>query len=133
MFSHLREFKISLIIAIFENLINIKNCIAMKEVTVQELKSLIDSKADFQLIDVREPHEFDICNLNGELIPMAEIPHNVDKIDRNKQVVIHCRSGKRSGNMIAWLEQNEGFQNLYNLKGGILEWAKEIDPSMPSY
>lgn len=105
----------------------------MKEVTVQELKSLIDSKADFQLIDVREPHEFDICNLNGELIPMAEIPHNVDKIDRDKQVVIHCRSGKRSGNMVAWLEQNHGFENIYNLKGGILEWAKEIDPSMPSY
>lgn len=105
----------------------------MKEVTVQELKSLLDSKRDFQLIDVREPHEFDICNLNGELIPMAEIPHNVDKIDRNKQVVIHCRSGKRSGNMIAWLEQNHDFKNLYNLKGGILEWAKKIDPSMPSY
>lgn len=105
----------------------------MKEVTVQELKSLIDSKADFQLIDVREPHEYDICHLNGELIPMAEIPHNVEKIDRNRQVVIHCRSGKRSGNMIAWLEQNHQFENLYNLKGGILEWGKEIDPSMPAY
>ncbi len=105
----------------------------MKEVTVQELKALIDSKADFQLIDVREPHEYDICHLNGELIPMAEIPHNVDKIDRNKQVIIHCRSGKRSGNMVSWLEQNHNFENLYNLKGGILEWGKEIDPSMPSY
>jgi adenylyltransferase/sulfurtransferase len=105
----------------------------MKEVTVQELKALMDSKADFQLIDVREPHEFDICNLGGELIPQAEIPHNVDKISKTKQVVIHCRSGARSGNMVKWLEANAGMTNLYNLKGGILAWAKEIDPSMPSY
>lgn len=105
----------------------------MKEVTVQELKKLLDSKADFQLIDVREPHEYDICNLGGELIPQAEIPHNVDKISKDKQVVIHCRSGARSGNMVQWLEKNNGFSNLYNLKGGILAWAKEIDPSMPTY
>ncbi|HEV8513577.1 MAG TPA: rhodanese-like domain-containing protein [Cyclobacteriaceae bacterium] len=105
----------------------------MKEVTVQELKKLLDSKSDFQLIDVREPHEFDICNLGGELIPQAEIPHNVDKISKDKQVVIHCRSGARSGNMVQWLEKNQGFTNLYNLKGGILAWAKEIDPSMPTY
>ena len=105
----------------------------MKEVTVQELKSMMDSKADFQLIDVREPHEFDICNLNGELIPQGDIPHNVDKISKDKQVVIHCRSGARSGNMVQWLEKNHGFTNLYNLKGGVLAWAKEIDPSMPTY
>jgi molybdopterin/thiamine biosynthesis adenylyltransferase/rhodanese-related sulfurtransferase len=105
----------------------------MKEVTVQELKALIDSKADFQLIDVREPHEFDICDLGGELIPQGDIPHNVDKISKERQVVIHCRSGARSGNMVQWLEKNHGFTNLYNLKGGILAWAKEIDQSMPTY
>jgi molybdopterin/thiamine biosynthesis adenylyltransferase/rhodanese-related sulfurtransferase len=105
----------------------------MKEVTVQELKKLIDSKADFQLIDVREPHEFDICDLGGELIPQGDIPSSVDKISKDKQVVIHCRSGARSGNMVQWLEKNHGFTNLYNLKGGILAWAKEIDPSMPQY
>ena len=105
----------------------------MKEVTVQELKALMDSKADFQLIDVREPHEYDICNLGGELIPQAEIPHNVDKISKTKQVVIHCRSGARSGNMVKLLETNAGMTNLYNLKGGILAWAKEIDTSMPTY
>ncbi|HEY0654860.1 MAG TPA: ThiF family adenylyltransferase [Chryseosolibacter sp.] len=105
----------------------------MKEVTVQELKKLKDSGADFQLIDVREPHEYDICNLDGELIPMSEIPYNVDKISKDKQVVIHCRSGKRSGDMLLWLEKNHGFSNLYNLKGGILAWAKEIDPEMPQY
>jgi rhodanese-related sulfurtransferase len=105
----------------------------MKEVTVQELKALMDSKADFQLIDVREPHEYDFCNLGGELIPQAEIPHNVDKISREKQVVMQCRSGGRSGNMVAWLEKNHGFTNLYNLKGGILAWADQIDPNVPKY
>ena len=105
----------------------------MKEVTVQELQKLKETGADFQLIDVREPHEFDICNLDGELIPQGEIPANVDKIEKTKQVVIHCRSGARSGNMVQWLEKNHGFENLYNLKGGILAWAKEIDPTMATY
>ncbi len=111
----------------------IKTVSTMKEVTVQELKALRDNGADFQLIDVREPHEVDICEIGGELIPQAEIPHNVDKISRTKQVVIHCRSGARSGNMVQWLEKNNGFTNLYNLKGGILAWAKEIDTNMPTY
>lgn len=106
---------------------------SMKEVTAQELKALMDSKADFQLIDVREPHEYDICNLEGELIPMSDIPNSVDKIARDKQVVIHCRSGKRSGDMLLWLEKNHGFTNLYNLKGGILAWAKDVDPEFPTY
>lgn len=110
-----------------------KSIITMKEVTVQELKNLIDTKADFQLIDVREPHEYDICNLEGELIPQAEIPHNVDKISKTKQVILHCRSGARSGNMVQWLEKNHGFTNLYNLKGGIKAWATEIDTTMPTY
>ncbi len=105
----------------------------MREITVQELKNLIDTKADFQLIDVREPHEYEICNLEAELIPLADVPHNVDKISKDKQVVLHCRSGARSGNMVQWLEKNHGFTNLYNLKGGILAWAKEINPSMPIY
>jgi len=105
----------------------------MKEVTVQELKKMIDSKVDFQFIDVREPHEYDICNLGAELIPQGDIPGSVEKISKDKQVVIHCRSGARSGNMVQWLEKNHGFTNLYNLKGGILAWAKEIDTSMPTY
>jgi adenylyltransferase/sulfurtransferase len=105
----------------------------MKEVTVQELKALMDSGADFQLIDVREPHEYEICNLGGELIPQGEIPHQVEKVSKNKQVILQCRSGARSGNMVQWLEKNHGFSNLYNLKGGILAWAREIDPTMPTY
>lgn len=106
---------------------------SMKEITVEELKSLKDSGADFQLVDVREPHEHEICDIGGELIPQGQIPASVDKISRDKQVVIHCRSGARSGNMVQWLEKNHGFTNLYNLKGGILAWAKDIDPEMPTY
>lgn len=109
------------------------NQMNMKEVTVQELQKLKASGADFQLIDVREPYEYDICNLEGELIPMSEIPNSVNKISKDRKVVIHCRSGKRSGDMLLWLEKNHGFNNLYNLKGGILAWAKEIDPEMPTY
>jgi len=106
---------------------------SMKEVTVEELKALMDQKADFQLIDVREQHEFDLCNLGGELIPMSDVPANVEKISKSKQVILHCRSGGRSGNIIQWLEKNHGFTNLYNLKGGIRDWATKIDPSMPTY
>jgi sulfur-carrier protein adenylyltransferase/sulfurtransferase len=105
----------------------------MKEITVQDLKAMMDSKADFQLIDVREPHEYDFCNLGGELIPQADIPNSVDKISKTKQVVMQCRSGGRSGNMVKWLETNHGFTNLYNLKGGILAWADQIDPTVPKY
>jgi adenylyltransferase/sulfurtransferase len=102
----------------------------MKEVTVTELKELMDSNATFQLIDVREPAEFEEANLNGLLIPLQTIPQNVDKISKDKQVIVHCRSGKRSANAIAFLEANYGFDNLYNLVGGILAWRDEIDPDM---
>ncbi len=98
----------------------------MKEVTVQELKALIDSKADFQLIDVREQHEFDDVNLNGVFIPMGDVMENAAQISKDKQVVIHCRSGKRSAAVIAALETQLGYTNLYNLKGGILAYIEEI-------
>lgn len=94
---------------------------------------MMDNKEDFQLIDVREPHEYDICNINGELIPMGEIPANVDKISKDKPVIVQCRSGARSGRICDYLEQNHGFTNLYNLHGGILAWADEIDSSLQKY
>ena len=98
----------------------------MKEISVKELKQLIDEKKDFQLIDVREEHEFDEANLNGELIPMGDVLSNVDKINKDKQVVVHCRSGKRSATVIGALESQHGFTNLYNLQGGILAYIDEI-------
>ena len=105
----------------------------MKEITVQELKSKLDSNEAIQLIDVREPHEYEICNLKGELIPMGEILNMPEKISRNIPVVIHCRSGARSAAIINQLEIQHGFTNLFNLKGGILAYAKEIDNSLPLY
>lgn len=101
----------------------------MKSISVKELKKLMDEKADFQLIDVREPHEYEAANLGGKLIPLASVPDHLDEIDQDKKIVVHCRSGKRSANAIMYLEQ-QGFENLYNLEGGILAWANEIDPSL---
>lgn len=98
----------------------------MKEVTVQELKKLMDSKADFQLVDVREEHEFDEANLKGLLIPLGDILDRAGEVDKTKQVVIHCRSGKRSATAIQALEAQLGYTNLYNLKGGILAYIEEI-------
>lgn len=98
----------------------------MKEISVTELKKLMDEKADFQLIDVREEHEFEEANLKGQLIPMGEVLQRVDEIARDKQVVVHCRSGKRSASVINALEGQHGFTNLYNLKGGILAYIEEV-------
>jgi adenylyltransferase/sulfurtransferase len=105
----------------------------MKEKSVSELKAMMDSGEDFQLIDVREPHEYDICNIKGELIPMNEVPDHLGQISKDKTVVLHCRSGARSGSVINYLEQEHGYNNLYNLRGGILAWADEIDHEMPKY
>ena len=105
----------------------------MKEVTVQELKQMFDSKEDFQLIDVRESYEYDIANLGGELIPVGTILDNVEKISKEKTVVVHCRSGQRSKTAIMNLEENQQFKNLFNLRGGILAYADEIDHSIIKY
>lgn len=105
----------------------------MKEITVEELKEKMDNKEDFQLVDVREPNEFEICSLGGVEIPMSQIMERYSEITKDKMVVVHCRSGARSANVISALEQNFGYDNLYNLVGGILEWADEIDPSMSKY
>ncbi len=98
----------------------------MKEITPKELKQLMDENKNFQLIDVREPYEYDEVNINGELIPMGEVMDNIDKISKDKQVVVHCRSGKRSATVIGALENQHGFTNLYNLKGGILAYIDEV-------
>jgi len=105
----------------------------MKEITVLELKAKLDKKEDFQLIDVREQNEKDFADIGGELIPMNTIPQNVDKINKGKEVVVYCRSGARSGQVVQFLEQNHGFQNVFNLKGGILAWADQVDSSIPKY
>jgi rhodanese-related sulfurtransferase len=105
----------------------------MKEITVHELKKKIDNKEDFQLIDVREPHEYELANIGGELIPVGSILNSIERVSRSKEVVIHCRSGSRSGAVIHELEKHHGFTNLWNLKGGIMAYAKEVDKSLPVY
>jgi sulfur-carrier protein adenylyltransferase/sulfurtransferase len=105
----------------------------MKEKTVSELKAMQDAGETFQLIDVREPHEFDICNLNGELIPLGEVVTEAERIRKDIPVIIHCRSGARSAAAVNELEKRFGYENLYNLKGGILAYAKEIDNSLATY
>ena len=105
----------------------------VKEITAQELHELIEKDSDFQLIDVREQFEYEVVNLNGELIPLKSLIENVEKISHNKKVVLHCRSGQRSAEAIVLLEEKYGFQNLYNLKGGILAYANEVDTSLARY
>ena len=103
------------------------------EITVREYHNWITNGEDVQLIDVREPHEYDIAEIGGELIPLNTILENAGKISRNKKVVVHCRSGKRSEKAIRQLKEQHGFNNLYNLKGGILAWSEEIDDKVPAY
>ena len=98
----------------------------MKEISSTELKQLKDQKADFVLIDVREQYEFDEAQIGGTLIPMGDVMDRVEEIPKDKQVVVHCRSGKRSASVINALEQNFGYTNLYNLHGGILAYIDEI-------
>lgn len=104
----------------------------MKEISVQELQEKIENGEDFQLVDVREDFEYETSNLGGLLIPLAGILIETDKIEKDKPVVVMCRSGKRSAVAIMQLEA-QGFTNLYNLQGGILAWAQEIDPEMQVY
>jgi rhodanese-related sulfurtransferase len=104
----------------------------MKEVTPLELKKMMDAHEDFQLIDVREEYEADICTIGGKLIPMGDIMQHVDEIAKDKKVIVHCRSGKRSATVIQMLEP-QGFNNLYNLKGGILAYADDVDPKLAKY
>jgi rhodanese-related sulfurtransferase len=102
----------------------------MKEKTVSELKQMRDDGVDFQLIDVREEHEFDMCNLEGDLIPLGNLLTEIEKIRKDVPVIVHCRSGSRSAAAINELEKRFGYENLYNLKGGIMAYSKEIDSSI---
>ena len=106
--------------------------IIMKEITVQELKEKMDNGEDFQLIDVREDFEYAVSNLGGLHIPLGGILIEADKVAKDKPVIVQCRSGKRSAAAIMQLEQL-GYTNLYNLQGGILAWANEIDPTISVY
>jgi len=101
-------------------------------ISVEELKQKLDAKADIFILDVREPHEYQICHLNGYLIPVGDLPKRVHELDSSREIIAHCRSGVRSARAVNFLRRS-GFRKVYNLSGGILAWADKIDPKMPKY
>lgn len=105
----------------------------IKEITAKDLYALQVQGEDIQIIDVREPHEYEIANLGGKLIPLATVSSKADQIDRNKKVIVHCKMGGRSAKAIRELEEKFGFTNLYNLKGGILGYIDEVQPELTKY
>jgi molybdopterin/thiamine biosynthesis adenylyltransferase/rhodanese-related sulfurtransferase len=105
---------------------------SVPEMTPRELKSRLDRGDDLFVLDVREPHEYQICNINGHLIPLGELPRRVHEIDTSREIVAHCRSGKRSAEAAEFLRK-AGFRKIWNLKGGILAWSDEVDSSVPKY
>jgi homoserine O-acetyltransferase len=105
----------------------------VKELNVEELKLMFDKQEDFQLIDVREKFELEIANIGGLHIPMSEVNNRLEEIDRSRQVVIYCRSGRRSAIAVEHIQQINGHDQLYNLAGGILDWADKIDNRLRKY
>jgi molybdopterin/thiamine biosynthesis adenylyltransferase/rhodanese-related sulfurtransferase len=102
------------------------------EMQVEELKRRLDAGEDLFVLDVREPHEYQICHINGHLIPLGDLPNRVHELDSSREIVAHCRSGMRSAKAVAFLQQ-AGFKKVHNLAGGILAWADRVDPRMPKY
>ena len=102
------------------------------DIQVEALKKRLDRGDDLFILDVREPHEYQISNLGGYLIPLGDLPKRVNELDSSKEIVAHCRSGGRSAKAVNFLRQ-AGFKKVHNLAGGILAWAERIDPSMPKY
>ncbi|MDA0881720.1 MAG: molybdopterin-synthase adenylyltransferase MoeB [Bacteroidetes bacterium] len=105
----------------------------VKGISVEAFLELKESGEDYQLIDVREPFEFEIAEMGGELIPLATIAQNADRISKNKKVIVHCKAGKRSAEAIKELQAIYGFDKLYNLEGGILAWAEKADTALARY
>lgn len=103
------------------------------EITPRELKARLDRRDDLILLDVREPHETQICNIAGStLLPLGEVPRRFDEINRTRDLIVYCRSGARSGRAVQFLRK-QGFDRAVNLAGGILRWVDEVDPTQPKY
>ncbi len=106
----------------------------MNEITVAELKLRLDAGDELQLIDVRQPDEFEFARIDGfTLIPLGEVPARRDEIDEGKETVVMCKMGGRSARAIQFLESTGFRGKLYNLVGGITAWSGEIDGSIPRY
>jgi molybdopterin/thiamine biosynthesis adenylyltransferase/rhodanese-related sulfurtransferase len=103
------------------------------EVTATEVKKMMDERKPFVLIDVREPHEVQICRLPGStLIPLGDFPKRMHELNSAEEIVIYCRSGERSARAVGLL-MKAGFRKIQNLQGGVTAWAEQVDPSVPKY
>ena len=102
------------------------------EVSPTELAAMMDGDRAPLVVDVREPHEYDICNIGGLLMPLSELPARVHELDSSRDIVVHCRAGVRSATAVRFLLQ-AGFGNVWSLRGGLLAWSDDVDPSLPKY
>ena len=106
---------------------------ATGEIEVTEVKAKLDAKHPFVLVDVREPHEYQICKIPGsQLIPLGDLPKRVNELNKMDEIVVHCKSGARSAKAMDLLKQ-AGFQNVRSMKGGILAWSDQVDANVPKY
>jgi adenylyltransferase/sulfurtransferase len=104
-----------------------------EEITALELRRRLDAGEEIELIDVREPHEWALCRIGGaRLLPLASLAGHLHELDPGRTTVLHCRSGVRSARALVLLRQ-AGFRRVLNLRGGILAWARDVDPSMQTY
>lgn len=104
----------------------------VSNITVEQLKQMIDRKQTFTLLDVRDPEEFEFVNLGGKLIPLQELPGRFQELDSTREIVVYCHSGVRSLHAVSFL-QSRGFAKVYNLAGGISAWSERIDPKVKRY
>jgi adenylyltransferase/sulfurtransferase len=108
------------------------NDVAVPAITAKELKKRLDNGDDVFVLDVREPHEVQICNIGGTVIPLGELAARMHELDSAREIVVYCRTGVRSSQAVNFL-QDAGFERVLNLTGGIHAWSDDIDPSMPKY
>jgi adenylyltransferase/sulfurtransferase len=102
------------------------------EISVKELKDKLDNGDGVSVLDVREPHEYEVANIGARLIPLNELPERLAELDKDAPLAVHCKTGGRSARAVKLL-QEAGFQNAFNVEGGITAWSEEIDPSVPKY
>jgi len=106
--------------------------IEVPEIEPIELKRRLDAGEEIVILDVREPHEYQICDIGGYLIPLLELPQRIHEFDSSGTFVIHCRSGVRSAEAVDFM-MKAGFGKIFNLRGGILAWSDQADPTLPKY
>jgi adenylyltransferase/sulfurtransferase len=104
----------------------------VEQISVTDFKRKLDADEDIFLLDVREPHEYQIASLGGHLIPLGDLQSRVHELDSSREIVVHCKMGGRSQKAAEFLKQ-AGFKKVRNLAGGIQAWSEQIDPAVPKY